>query len=93
MLQTYSLSRQLLYNPTFMGISSEIFGITPKQSDLPCYGLEKATPPQDEQYQKRGYRSKLSECLSVKGLQDFPSVFSALRVSQKYKMYPLQNPI
>lgn len=65
-------------------LSLEIFGITPKQSDPPHYGLRKAAPLLDEQYQKRVDRSILSECLSAKRLQDFSPVLPALRTSQEY---------
>lgn len=83
----------MLSHPHGVTLSSEILGITPKQSDPCCYGLQKATPLQDEQYQKRVDQSTLSECLSAERLQDFPPVLSALRISQQYtKCTPCKIP-
>lgn len=65
-------------------LSCEILGISPKQSDPPHYGLQKAAPLLDEQYQKPVDRSMLSECLSAERLQDFSPAPPALRTSQEY---------
>lgn len=88
-LRIYSLSRWFLYNPTLMGVISfsKIFAITPEQSGLSHYGLQKSTQLQEKLYQesRQIYSARMSQFRETVGFPFHPCSYKSIPdVHRKY---------